>query len=102
MPGPQTLLLMATGVSIVALIWLIARVRWHPFIALSVVSIVLGLAAGLSPASVVRAFQDGFGATLGSTAGVIALGAMLGRLLAISGGAEALTTRLIALTGARH
>jgi GntP family gluconate:H+ symporter len=72
----------------------------HPFVAIAAVSLVLGVVAGQPPANVVRAFQDGLGATLASTAGVIALGAMMGRLLALSGGAEALTARIVALTGA--
>jgi GntP family gluconate:H+ symporter len=100
MPASHSLLLAATALAIVVLIALIARARWHPFVALAVVSLGLGFAAGIRPADTVRAFQDGLGATLASTAGVIALGAMMGRLLALSGGAEALTTRIVALTGA--
>ena len=99
MPAGHTLLLAATATAIVLLVALIARARWHPFVALAVVSLGLGFAVGLRPADAVRAFQDGLGATLASTAGVIALGAMMGRLLALSGAAEALTTRIISLTG---
>src|SRR4051812_10368395 len=102
MSASEPMLLAATGVAIVALVALIVRARWHPFIALASVSVVLGIVAGLPPAGAVRAFQEGLGATLGSTAGVIALGAMLGKLLAVSGGAESLTARIIGLTGARR
>ena len=102
MSASEPMLLAATGVAIVALVALIVRARWHPFIALASVSVVLGIVAGLPPAGAVRAFQEGLGATLGSTAGVIALGAMLGKLLAVSGGAESLTARIVALTGARR
>jgi GntP family gluconate:H+ symporter len=100
-PG-EPILLAATAVAIVALVALIARARWHPFVALSVVSLGLGFAVGLRPVDAVRAFQEGLGTTLGSTAGVISLGAMMGRLLALSGGAERLTARLIEVTGARR
>jgi GntP family gluconate:H+ symporter len=99
MPAGHTLLLAATATAIVVLVALIARARWQPFVALAVVSLGLGFAVGLRPADAARAFQDGLGATLASTAGVIALGAMMGRLLALSGAAEALTARVISLTG---
>jgi GntP family gluconate:H+ symporter len=95
-------LLVATALAIAVLIVLIARARWHPFIALAVVSLALGIVASVPPALAVRAFQDGLGATLASTAGVISLGAMMGKLLAISGGAETLTARVVALTGPRR
>jgi GntP family gluconate:H+ symporter len=99
MPASHPVLLVATALAIVALVALIARARWHPFVALAVVSLALGFAVGVRPAEVVRAFQEGLGATLASTAGVIALGAMMGRLLSLSGGAEALTARIVSLTG---
>src|SRR3954463_12782063 len=110
MSASEPMLLAATGVAIVALVGLIVRARWHPFIALASVSVVLGIVAGLPPAGARRAFQGGpgapggagrgfpggLGAPVGLTAGVIALGAMLGKLLALSGGAESLTARIIA------
>jgi GntP family gluconate:H+ symporter len=95
-------LLGATATAIAALIVLIVRARWHPFVALVAVSLGLGFGVGVAPADVVRAFQEGLGATLGTTAGVIALGAMMGRLLALSGGAEALTARIVSITGAER
>ena len=102
MHAGEPMLLLATGLAIALLIVLIAHARWHPFIALAVVSLALGVVAGLPLAAAVRAFQDGLGATLASTAGVISLGAMMGKLLAVSGGAEALTARVVSLTGPRR
>ena len=54
------LLLLAAG-AVVALILLIARFRVHPFIALVVVSLLLGAAAGMPLGTVVTAFQEGVG-----------------------------------------
>jgi GntP family gluconate:H+ symporter len=48
---------------------------------------------------VVGAFQENLGNTLASTAAIIALGAMLGKLLAESGGAEVLAKRFAAFFG---
>lgn len=76
-----------------ALVVLITRLKVNPFIALLVSALVMGLGAGLNPLAVLKHFQDGLGATLGSTAGIIALGVMLGKLMAESGGAEVLAVR---------
>jgi len=51
---------------------------------------------------VVKSFSDGLGATLGGIATVIALGTMLGKLLAESGGAEVLARRFAAFFGPRR
>ena len=87
--------LLAVGV----LILLIARLKVHPFVALVAVSLGMGAAAGMSPGGLVKAFQDGVGATLGSIAVVVGLGTMLGKMMAESGGASRIATTLIALFG---
>src|SRR3712207_3745869 len=82
------LLLVYAAVSIVALVLLIARFKLNPFITLVVVSLGLGLAVGMPIDGIVRAFETGVGNTLGHVALVVALGTMLGKLMAESGGAE--------------
>ena len=85
--------------AVVALILLIARFKVHPFVALVVVSLAMGAAAGMAPGTLVKAFQDGVGATLGSIAVVVGLGTMLGKMMAESGGATRIATTLIAWFG---
>jgi GntP family gluconate:H+ symporter len=82
--------------SVVALIVLIARLKLNAFVALTLVSAALGLAAGLPVDAVARAYQDGVGSTLGFIAPVIGLGTIFGRLLEESGGAEVLAMRVTA------
>ena len=89
-------------IAILALIVMIARFRIHPFVALVAVSLALGTAAGMSPAGLVKAFQDGVGATLGSIAVVVGLGTMLGKMMAESGGASRIATTLIGWFGERR
>ena len=89
-------------IAILALIVMIARFRIHPFVALVAVSLALGTAAGMSPAGLVKAFQDGVGATLGSIAVVVGLGTMLGKMMAESGGATRIATTLIGWFGERR
>src|SRR5688572_1582269 len=53
-------------------------------------------------AGVVKAFQDGVGSVLGFIAIVVALGTMLGKMMAESGGATRIATTLIAMFGERR
>ncbi len=75
------------------LVLLVTRLKVNPFLALLASALLLGAGAGLKPLDIVRHFQAGLGATLASTAGIIALGVMLGKLMAESGGAEVLAVR---------
>jgi GntP family gluconate:H+ symporter len=95
------LLIYALG-AVIALIVLIARVKLHPFVALVVVSLSMGAAAGMSLTDAVKAFQDGVGSVLGFIAIVVGLGTMLGKLMAESGAASRIATTLIALFGERR
>src|SRR5438128_4908461 len=101
MNASAQLLLLASG-AVVALIVLIARFKLHPFIALIAVSLALGIAAGMPFSNVVKAFQDGVGAVLGFIAIVVALGTMLGKMMAESGGATRIATTLITLLGEKR
>jgi GntP family gluconate:H+ symporter len=84
--SPNSLLLLAL-VAIVGLVLLIARFKLNATIALTLVSMLLGLAAGMEPAKVADSFREGVATTLGNLAMIIGLGTMLGKLLAESGGA---------------
>ena len=84
------------------LVVLIAWLRVNAFLALMLGALVMGLGSGMAPATVVKAFQDGMGATLGGIAGVLGLGTILGGLLAASGGAEVLAKALINLFGPKR
>src|SRR5438445_1766199 len=100
-PNARLLLLYALG-AVVALIVLIARFKLHPSIALIAVSLGLGTAAGMPLGGVVKAFEDGVGGVLGFIAIVVALGTMLGKMMAESGGASRIATSLVDLFGERR
>jgi gluconate:H+ symporter, GntP family len=65
-------------------------------------ALVVGIGARQPILSVAKAFQDGMGSTLAGVAGVICLGAMLGRLLAESRGAEVLAKQCVSFFGAER
>ena len=89
-------------IAVVVLIVMIAHFKVHPFVALVTVSLGMGAVTGMSPVGLVKAFQDGVGATLGSIAVVVGLGTMLGKVMAESGGATRIATTLIDWFGARR
>jgi gluconate:H+ symporter, GntP family len=101
-PAPDQALLLWTAAAVVALILLIAWARLNAFLALTVTSLVVGAGSGMPLGTVVRAFQEGVGSTLGFIAVVIGLGTMVGKMLAESGGADVVADRLIRLFGVRH
>jgi GntP family gluconate:H+ symporter len=94
------LFLLATAVaSILVLIVLIAHYKINPFIVLFLVSLALAITVGMPLNSVVKSFETGVGNTLGHIAIVIALGTMLGKMMAESGGAERIALTLIRVFG---
>ncbi len=100
--NPNTQLLLITVTAVAVLIALIAKLRFHAFIALLLAAFGMGLASGMEPLKVASSFKDGVGASLGGIAGVLGLGTMLGGLLAASGGAEVLARWLVQLLGPKR
>src|ERR1700741_219951 len=98
----ETRLLLYALIAVIALILLIARAKLHPFIALIVVSLGMGAAAGMPLSAAVTAFQDGVGNVLGFIAIVVGLGTMLGKMMAESGAATRIATTLINLFGVKR
>ncbi len=90
--------LITTG-AIGLLLALILYARLHAFLALLIVSIGLGLAAGMPASKVLTAMQAGFGDALGFIAVVVGLGAIIGRFLEYSGGGRVLADWLLAKVG---
>lgn len=95
-------LLIAALCSVLVLIFLVAAVKLNPFITLMLVSLALGLVAGMPAVGVVKSFEAGLGGTLGHIAIVVALGTMLGKMMAESGGADQIATTLIRIFGEKN
>ena len=92
--GAGVLLLIAAA-AVAVLLVLIIYVKMHAFVALVLVSFLTALATKIPFADVVPTMLDGFGKTLASVALLVGLGAMIGRLLEVSGGAQVLADTLI-------
>jgi GntP family gluconate:H+ symporter len=98
----ETFLLLDALVAIIGLIALITRFRIHPFIALTLAAGFLGLTSGMPVALVMKSYQDGFGGVLGFVGIVLALGTMLGKLMAESGGADQIARTLVNAFGQKR
>jgi Gnt-I system low-affinity gluconate transporter len=98
----ETQLVGAALGGIALVLFLIIRTKLHAFVALLIGSLVIGIAAGMPFQGVLESITTGVGSTLGSIAVVIGLGAMFGRMLEASGGAESLATSLLAKSGERN
>src|SRR5438094_10566424 len=96
--SPLSLFVLALG-GIALLVALVTWRKLNAFLALLLVALLVGIGAGMTPLTALKAFQDGLGATFGGIAAVIALGAILGKLLAESGGAGVLAQRFSAFFG---
>src|SRR5262249_43220020 len=92
---PESWPAICTAVALALLLVLIIRYQLNAFVALLVVSLGLGLAAGMPPTRVVASIGEGLGKILAGVAILLALGAMLGRMLDSSGAAEVITRTLI-------
>jgi GntP family gluconate:H+ symporter len=95
-------LLVAALIAVLGLIFLIAVCKLNPFITLLLTSLALGLAAGMPAAVLIKSFEAGVGGTLGHIVIVVALGTMLGKMMAESGGADQIAYTLIRLFGEKN
>lgn len=92
--GAGTLLGIAAA-AVALLLVLIMRFKVHAFLALTLVSIVVALVTRVPFDKIVPTILTGFGSTLAGVALLVGLGAMIGRLLEVSGGAKVLADTLI-------
>jgi Gnt-I system high-affinity gluconate transporter len=94
--------LTVTILCILVLVLLITWGRLNAFLAFLLVSLATGMALGIPPEIVTRSVQKGLGDTLGSLVVVIVLGAMIGKMVAVSGAAQRISQVLIRRFGERH
>jgi GntP family gluconate:H+ symporter len=89
----RVLVVAVLGIALV--VGLIVWVKMHAFLALTISSLLVGVFSGIALPDVSKSFQTGVGGVLGYVGVLIALGAMLGRLLGDSGGADKIVRTLL-------
>ncbi|MDQ6596125.1 gluconate permease [Bacillus salipaludis] len=87
--------LVIIAIGVLLLLILIMRFKLNTFVSLIIVSFIVALLLGIPMKDVVKSIETGLGGTLGHIGIIFGLGAMLGRLIADSGGANRIATTLI-------
>jgi Gnt-I system high-affinity gluconate transporter len=87
---------------IVILVLLITWFKLNAFLALLLVAIIAGLLLGIPLSGIMQSVQKGIGDTLGSLVIIIALGAMLGKLVAETGAAQQIASVMMKIFGEKY
>jgi GntP family gluconate:H+ symporter len=85
--------------TVVLLMLLIARWKWHVFLALLVPIVAFGVLPGIQRNNFIQAFEQGFGSTLGKIGIVIVLGSIIAEALRQTGAIQVITRSMIRLVG---
>ncbi|GGG47744.1 idonate transporter [Croceivirga lutea] len=96
----MSLLIVIAG--ILLLFALIAGLKLNSFLSFIIVCLFVGLLQGMEPLAIIDSIQKGIGSTLGFLVLILGLGAMLGKLVADSGAAQRITTKLVDTFGIKH
>lgn len=96
----QLLTALVVGIAIVVV--LITWLKLHPFLSLAVGSAALGAIAGMPLTDLAETFTEGLGSTVGEVGLLVALGAMLGKLLTDTGGADQIVDTVLRHTPDRR
>ena len=99
---PVWLLLTIAVVAIAVLLFLIIKTRLHAFFSLLIVAVLTGLAAGIGVGDVIDVVIGGFSTTVGTVALLVGFGAVLGRLIEITGGAQVLADKMLDTFGEKR
>lgn len=94
-------LVLAALLGIAVIVVLITWAKLHPFVALILGGLTVGIVAGVDVAAVVTSFTTGFGTTTAGVGILIALGAMFAKLLADSGGADEIVDVIVGRASTR-
>lgn len=97
---PQLVLAAVAGIAVI--IALIVWLKMHPFLALVLGSGVLAVVAGIGLTDTFTSFTTGLGTTVAGVGVLIALGAIIGKLLIDSGGADRIVDTILDKTPARR
>src|SRR5215203_1253541 len=76
--------------------------KLSPFLSLLIVALLAGLAFGMQPGTLLKAVKTGVGSTLGDVILIICLGAILGKILELSGAASQIANTLIRSFGIKN
>jgi GntP family gluconate:H+ symporter len=91
----DTRVLVVAAIGIALIVVLIVWLKLHAFLALTLGALCVGVGSGIPLGKVTASYENGVGGVLGYVGVLIALGAMVGKLLADSGGADKVVDTLL-------
>lgn len=94
-PVSDTQLMLASVIGVAVLLILVMKFKLHAFVSLLLMSIAVGIGAGMPLQGVLKAVETGMGDALKVLAIIVGLGAMFGKMLEVSGGAERLAKTIL-------
>ncbi|MFL5788431.1 MAG: gluconate transporter, partial [Flavisolibacter sp.] len=96
------MILLKVFICLVILVLLISVGKINAFLSFLIVCILTGILLGVPINKIGASIQKGIGETLGSIVIIIGLGAMLGKLIAVSGAAQKIAMVLMKAFGSRY
>ncbi len=94
------LLVLAAGIGLILLLTI--KFKLHAFLALLSACFFIGFSTGMPFDKIFKTIESGMGSFLGLLAPILALGAIIGKMMEISGGSERLARTLINKMGKRN
>ena len=95
-------LIISFVIAIAVMIWMISKLKVHPFLALMIISLLLAIVAGIDLGKIPGIIGDGFSGTFKSIGIVIIFGALIGTVLEKTGAALKLADMVVNLVGQRR
>lgn len=96
------MLLLLAFLTIVGLLLMISYLKVNPFVGLITACLALGLSSGMGTGKTIQSITGGMGSTLGFITIVLALGMMIGKLMAECGAADVIARRIIEKVGEKR
>ncbi|OCA85345.1 gluconate:H+ symporter [Pseudobacillus wudalianchiensis] len=94
--------IISVTLGVALLLVLMMALKLNAFVSLIIVSLVVGILEGMTPIEAVESIEAGLGGTLGHLTMIIIFGAVLGKLMTDSGGAQRIATTLINAFGEKR
>lgn len=95
-------LLIVFGIALAFVLVSIIKFKLHPFLALLIGGLIMGIFTGMSLTNVANSMAKGFGSTMEGIGIIIILGVGLGHLLHISGATESIAELMLKMTGKKN
>lgn len=96
--SPQRLLL-ALGIGMFLLVYMVLKTKIHTFIAMILTCIIIGVIGGIPFSNITDSIANGFGNTLGNIGIIIGLGVLMGAVFEASGAAKTMAGTFLKIFG---